>query len=150
MFCRTFSIDGEAVLRRKKEREQVLKLRTVLSYVLNEKGNICEGEKYLERFKSADDVVWKLFPSLHRLFQMDNLKGISNLSYKQFIINLQCQNRCQCQMSIITNAKMLLFQPFQSDQNSKTFVINQPWWPAILFIITCIYFAGPLPLLLTK
>ena len=42
----------------------------------------------------------------------------------------------------------LLFQPFQSVQNSKVFLVAQPWWPTILFSVPWhlhfeIHFAGP-------
>ena len=72
----------------------MLKLRTVYPYGLNERVDICEDDKNVNRFKSNDSTVEKLFPSLLRLFQRDqtwrlvNRKGISILSYKQFIINL--------------------------------------------------------------
>ena len=72
----------------------MLKLRTVYSYGLNEKVDICENDKNVKRFKSDDGIVGDLFPSLPRVFQRDqtcrhnNRKGISVLNYKQFIINL--------------------------------------------------------------
>ena len=48
----------------------------------------------------------------------------------------------------VTKVKMLLFQLFQSVQNSKTFLVGQPWWPSIHFSVPCplhfeIHFAGP-------
>ena len=83
---------GEAVFRRKREAEWMLKLRTVYPYGPNEKVNICEDDKNVKRFKSDADIVGKLFPSLPRLFQRDqtwrhvNTKGTSIINYKQFII----------------------------------------------------------------
>ena len=83
----------EAVLRRKRETEWMLKLKTVYPCGLNEKVDICEDDKNVKRFKSYDGIVGKLFPSLPRLFQRDqtcrhgNRKGIFILNYKQFIIN---------------------------------------------------------------
>ena len=60
---------GEAVLRRKRETEWMLKLRTIFSYGLNEKVDMCENNKNVKRFKSHDGIiVGKLFPSLPRLF----------------------------------------------------------------------------------
>ena len=85
---------GEAVLRRKRKTEWIVKLRTVYPYGLNEKVDICEDDKNVKRFKSDDGIVGKLFPSLPRLFQRDqtwrhvNRKGTSIINYKQFIINL--------------------------------------------------------------
>ena len=62
---------AEVFLRGKRERELVLKLRTVHSYAPNKKGDICEDKKNVKRFKSEEGIIWKLFLSLHRLFQMD-------------------------------------------------------------------------------
>ena len=72
----------------------MLKLRTVYPNGLNEKVDICEDDKNVKRFKSDDGIVGKLFPSLHRLFERDQIcrhvngKGINILNYKQFITNL--------------------------------------------------------------
>ena len=85
---------GKAVFRRKRETKWMLKLRTVYSYGLNEKVDICKDDKNVKRWKSDDGIVVKLFPSLLRLFQRDhtcrhdNRKRISILNYKQFIIGL--------------------------------------------------------------
>ena len=85
---------GEAILRRKRETEWILKLRTVYPYGLNKKVDICDDDKNVKRFKSDDGIVGKLFPSLHRLFERDQIcrhvngKGINILNYKQFITNL--------------------------------------------------------------
>ena len=59
------------VLRRKRETEWMLKLRTVYPYSLNEKVDICEDDKNVKRFKIDDGIIGKLFPSLPRLFQKD-------------------------------------------------------------------------------
>ena len=64
---------GEAVLRRKRETELMLKLRTVYPYGLKEKVDICENYKNLKRFKSDDGIVGKLFPSLPRLSKGPNM-----------------------------------------------------------------------------
>ena len=61
---------GEAVLRRKRETEWMLKLRTLYPYGLNEKMDICEDGKNVKRFKSDDGIVM-MDPSLPRLFQRD-------------------------------------------------------------------------------
>ena len=85
---------GEAVLRRKRETEWILKLRTVYPYGLNEKVDICEDDKNVKRFKSDDGIVGKLIPRLPTLFPKDqtyrhvNRKGVNVLNYKQFITNL--------------------------------------------------------------
>ena len=69
-------------------------MRTVYPYGLNKKVDICEDDKNVKRFKSDDGIVGKLFPSLHRLFERDqiyrhvNRKEINILDYKQFITNL--------------------------------------------------------------
>ena len=84
---------GQAVLRRKRETEWMLKLRTLYPYGLNEKMDIFEDCKNVKRFKSDDGIVM-MDPSLPRLFQRDqacrhvNRKGINILNYKQFITNL--------------------------------------------------------------
>ena len=81
--CRGAIDLGEAVLRRKRETEWMVKLRTVYPYELNEKVDICEDDKNAKRFKRDEGIVGKLFPSLPRLFQRDqtwrhvNWKGIS-------------------------------------------------------------------------
>ena len=54
---------GEAVLRRKRETEWVIKLRTVYPYGLNEKADVCEDDKNMKRFQSDDGIIGKLFPS---------------------------------------------------------------------------------------
>ena len=59
---------GESVLKRKRETEWMLKLRTVYPYRLNEKVDICEDDKNVKRFESDDSIVGKLFPTLPRLF----------------------------------------------------------------------------------
>ena len=85
---------GEAILRRKRETEWILKLRTVYPYGLNKKVDICDDDKNVKRFKSDGGIVGKLFPSLRRLFERDQIcrhvngKGINILNYKQFITNL--------------------------------------------------------------
>ena len=61
---------GEAVLRRKRETEWMLKLRTLYPYGLNEKMDICEDGKNVKRFKSDDGIVM-MDPSIPRLFQRD-------------------------------------------------------------------------------
>ena len=48
----------------------------------------------------------------------------------------------------VTKFKMLLFQPFQSVQNSKIFLAGQQWWPTILFSVLWplhfeMHFVGP-------
>ena len=58
----------EAVLRRKRETEWMLKLRTEYPYGLNEKVDICEDDKNMKRFKSDNGIVGKLLPSLPKLF----------------------------------------------------------------------------------
>ena len=81
---------GETVLRRKRETEWILKLRTVYPYDLNEKVEICEDDKNVMRYESDDVIAGKLFPSLPRLFQRDqtcrhvNRKLRNILIYKQF------------------------------------------------------------------
>ena len=91
-----YAIDlGEAVLRRKRETEWMLRLRTLYPYGLNEKVNICEDDKNVKRFKIDVGIVQKLFPNLPRLFKRDqtcrhvNRKGINILNCKQFITNLK-------------------------------------------------------------
>ena len=91
-----YAIDlGEAVLKRKRETELMLKLRTVYPYGLDEKVDTCEDDKNMKRFKIDDGIVRKLFSDLPRLFQSDqtcrhvNRKGINILNYKQFITNLK-------------------------------------------------------------
>ena len=54
-----------------KNGKAILKLRTVYPYGLNKKVDICEDDKNVKRFKSDDDILEKLFPSLPRLFQRD-------------------------------------------------------------------------------
>ena len=56
----------EAVLRRNRETEWLLKLRTVYPYGLNEKVDICEVDKNVKGIKSDDGIVGKLFTSLPR------------------------------------------------------------------------------------
>ena len=81
---------GEAVLRRKRETEWILTLKTVYPYGLNEKVDIFEDHKNVKRLKSDPRIVGKLFPSLHRLFQRDQTcrhdskKGISISNYKHY------------------------------------------------------------------
>ena len=83
--CGAIDLD-EAVPRGKRETEWMLKWRTVYPYGLNEKVDICEDDKNVKRFKSDDGIVGKLFPSLPRLFQRDqicrhdNRKGTSILN----------------------------------------------------------------------
>ena len=60
---------GEAVLRRKRKTELILKLRNVYPYGVNEKVDICDNDKNVKRFKSDNGIVGKLFPKLSRLFQ---------------------------------------------------------------------------------
>ena len=85
---------GEAVLRRKRETEWILTLKTVYPYGLNEKVDIFEDHKNVKRLKSDPRIVGKLFPSLHRLFQRDQTcrhdskKGISISHYKHCVINV--------------------------------------------------------------
>ena len=85
---------GEAVLTKKRETEWTLKLRTVYPYGLNEKVDIYDDDNNVKKFKSDDGIAGKLFPSLPRLFQMDqtcrnlNRKGINILNYKQFITSI--------------------------------------------------------------
>ena len=69
---------GEAVFRRKRKTEWTLKLRTLYSYGLHEKVDICENDKSMKMFKSDDDIIRKLFPSLVRLFQRDQICGHGN------------------------------------------------------------------------
>ena len=90
---------GQPVLRRKRETERMLKLRTVYPYnkviilaapsrrlvrlavdddfvsiwILNEKVDICADDKNVKRFKNDYHIVGKLFPSLSRLFQRDQI-----------------------------------------------------------------------------
>ena len=45
-------IELVVVLRRKRETEWMLKLRTVYPYGLNEKVDICDDDKNVKRFKS--------------------------------------------------------------------------------------------------
>ena len=47
---------GESVLRRKTETEWMLKLRTVYPYGLNDKVDICEDDKNMQRFKNDDSI----------------------------------------------------------------------------------------------
>ena len=77
-----------------KNGKAILKLRTVYPYGLNKKVDICDDDKNVKRFKSDGGIVGKLFPSLRRLFERDQIcrhvngKGINILNYKQFITNL--------------------------------------------------------------
>ena len=66
---------GEAVLRGKRKTEWMLKLRTVYPYGLNEKVDICEDDKNVKRFRSVDDIVGKLFPSLKGIRHVDMSTG---------------------------------------------------------------------------
>ena len=82
------------LIRRMREKECMLKLRTMYLYRLNRKLDVYEDDKNVKRFKSDDIIVGELFPSLPRLFQRDKAcrhdswQGMSILNYKQFIINL--------------------------------------------------------------
>ena len=69
---------GEAVLRRKREAECMLKLRNVYPYGLKEKVDICEDNKNMKRFKSDYGIVGTLFTSLPRLFQRDQTRRHAN------------------------------------------------------------------------
>ena len=89
------SIDlGLAVLRRKRETEWMLKLRTVYPYGLNDKVDIYNENNQCTRFDNDDDLVGRLFPSLPRQFQRDqtyrhaNRDGQPQFSYETFIRNL--------------------------------------------------------------
>ena len=97
---------GEAVLRKKRETDGMLKLRTVYPDGLNEKFDIFEDDKTVKKFKSDDGIVGKLFPSLPRIFQRDqtcrhlNRKGINILNYKQFSVHEVLLHFQRCEISI--------------------------------------------------
>ena len=140
--------------------EWMLKLRTVYSYGLNEKVDICEDDKNVKRFKSDDGIVGKLFPSLPKLFQRHqtcrhvNRKGISILNYKQFIINLNNYLKDDLpnalnyiRVSLASIKKRHLKQiadhtnDFFNDQNSE-FFYNQ-WYLMALNVIETKLFKEP-------
>ena len=95
----------------------------------------------MKSFKSDDGIVRKLFSSLPRLFQRDqtyrhdNSKGISILSYKQFILNLNNYLKDDLPNSL-NYIRILLFKKkhlkqnaelindFLNDQNSQFFIAN--------------------------
>ena len=68
---------GEAVLRRKRETEWSLKLRTLYPYGLNEKVNICDNDKNVKRFK----VMMVLWGS-YFLSCLDYFKGTKHVDMK--------------------------------------------------------------------
>ena len=95
----------------------------------------------MKSFKSDDGIVRKLFSSLLRLFQRDqtyrhdNSKGISILSYKQFILNLNnylkddLPNSLNYIRILLVKKKHLkqnaeLINDFLNDQNSQFFIAN--------------------------
>ena len=57
----------------------MLKLRTLYSYGLNEKVDVCEDDKNVKRFKRDYGIVGKLFPSLPRLFQREKTWRHANI-----------------------------------------------------------------------
>lgn len=64
----------------------------ILHFCINESVGICGDYKNAKRFKSDDDIIGKLFPSLPKLFQQDqtcrrgSMKGLPFLNYKQIKI----------------------------------------------------------------
>ena len=56
----------------------MLKLRTLYPYGLNEKVDVCEDDKNVNRFKRDDGIVSKLFPTLPRLFQREQTRRHAN------------------------------------------------------------------------
>ena len=91
------SIDlGLATLRRKRESEWILKLRTVYPFGLNERVDLNTDNESLDNleFKNGEDMISKHFPSLPRLFVRNennrhvNRRGVIDFDYDAFLNSL--------------------------------------------------------------
>ena len=88
---------GISVVRRKRETEWMLKLRTVYPYGLNDRVDIYSENNSTHKAKSkfGEDLVGKLFPSIPRLFDRNsesrhyNRRGLNNINYSLFVKQLE-------------------------------------------------------------
>ena len=91
------SIDlGVATLRRKRESEWILKLRTVYPFGLNERVDLNTDDECLNsfEFKNGDDMISRHFPSLPRQFLRNednrhaNRRGVNFIDFNAFLNRL--------------------------------------------------------------
>ena len=118
------SIDlGLATLRRKRESEWILKLRTLYPFGLNERVDLNTDNESLENveFKNRDDMISSHFPSLPRQFVRNennrhvNRRRVDDMDYNAFLNSLDncitsdlpnAANKIRISLSFIKNTHL--------------------------------------------
>ena len=147
---------GVAVLRRKRESEWILKLRTVYPYGLNDRVDMFSHDNYASKIncKIGEDMVGKLFPKLPRNFNRNsqqrhrNRKHNNNVNYDIFIKQLEywvnndlanASNNIRVALYSIKKKHLKLIANYINDYlNTKdSNFLYLPWYLMALDIIEC-------------
>ena len=153
---------GLAVLRRKRETEWILKLRTVYPYGLNDRVDSFDQDNHAGRLncKIGEDMVGKLFPKLPRSFNRNpenrhfNRTGRVNLNYKLFVQQLQhwtmndlpnASNNIRVALYSMKKKHLKLLADYINDfsNNNSSDFLYLAWYLMALDIIECKLFIEP-------
>ena len=157
------SIDlGIASLRRKRESEWILKLRTVYPFGLNERVDLSiENESFDSwEFKNGEDMISRHFPSLPRQFVRNigarhaNRRGINDFDYNAFLNNLEIwltsdlpntANNIRISLASLKKRHLKSTADFINDYlaNNDTNLLYLPWYLMALDIIESKLFVEP-------